>query len=92
MYKKGEGGQLGNDQSKDTNWRSQVTAFAKLEEFPLEPGDKVWILKPGFRAPVGPFIIEKILPNNAFELREEASGITYNELVDGGFLKRRPFL
>lgn len=50
----------------------------------------MWILKPSFRAPLGPYKINKALANHRFELKEEPSGAIYAEEVEARFLRRDP--
>jgi hypothetical protein len=71
--------------------RSLVLTWCVGPQFPFEPGERVWVLKTGYRAPLGPFTIHRVLPDNMFELKEEATGTVQPEAVDGAFLKREPF-
>lgn len=59
-------------------------------QFPYEIGETVWILKPSFRAALGPYKINRALANHRFELKEEGSGVIYAEEVEARFLRRDP--
>jgi hypothetical protein len=60
-------------------------------KFPFEVGEKVWIVKPEWRAPLGEFSITKAHANEKFELVKISNNTLYPELVEKGFLSRDPF-
>lgn len=78
------------DRKDDVDWRSYVAKYNVPLEFPFEIGETVWILKPSFRAPLGPYKINRALVNNKFELKEETNGAIYAEEVEARFLRRDP--
>lgn len=78
------------DQPDDVDWRSYVAKYNVPLEFPYEIGETVWILKPSFRAALGPYKINRALANHRFELKEEGSGVIYAEEVEARFLRRDP--
>ena len=59
-----------------------------LLQFPFEQGEIVWIVKPGYRAPLGEFRIVKAHPNNMYELVRSSDDTPHSELVEGKDLRR----
>lgn len=57
-------------------------------QYPFEVGDIVWIVKPEYRAPYGPFSIVKAHPDDKFELVKESDNSAHDELVEGKHLRR----
>ena len=53
--------------------------------------EQVYIMKPGFRSPLGPFRITQLLPNDEFELKDDATQVPYHERLPGMYLKRDPY-
>lgn len=54
----------------------------------FEVGERVWILKPGYRAPLGEFQIVKALADDKFELIRCSDSTKYREPVEGKHLRR----
>jgi hypothetical protein len=48
----------------------------------------VWIVKPGYRVPLGEFRIFKAHPNNMYELVRSSDDTPHSELVEGKDLRR----
>ena len=59
-------------------------------QFPYEIGETVRVLKPSFRAPLGPYKVNRALADHRFELKEEESGAIHAEEVEARFLRRDP--
>lgn len=57
-------------------------------KFPFEIGETVYILKPSFRAAIGPFEILRALSNHRFELKDLNTGMLHTEEVEARFLRR----
>ena len=51
----------------------------------------MWIVKPGYRAPLGEFVITKAHPDNVFALEKKGSGVAHYELVEAKHLRRDPY-
>jgi hypothetical protein len=60
-------------------------------QFPFEIGDTVFIVKPGFRSPLGEFIIAAAHADDKFELKLKSDNSPYDELVEGKYLRRDPY-
>lgn len=60
-------------------------------EYPFELGDTVYIVRPDWRAPLGPFYISKALPNSEFELVHISDDVPYGEAVEEKLLYRDPY-
>lgn len=48
----------------------------------------MWIVKPGYRAPLGEFRIVKAHPDNMYELVRASDNAPHSELVQGKDLRR----
>lgn len=75
----------------DDDRRAHVVKYGKKASFPFEKGETVWIFKPGFRAPLGEFIIVQALPNDMYELANKATNTPHTEHVERQHLKRNPY-
>ena len=60
-------------------------------KFPFEIGDTVYIVKPGFRSPLGEFVITAAYADDKFELKWKSNDSQYDELVEGKYLRRDPY-
>ncbi|RBR26061.1 uncharacterized protein FIESC28_01089 [Fusarium coffeatum] len=76
------------DDSDDEDRKAHVARYTQEAAFPLEIGETVWIVKPGYRAPLGEFRITKAHPNDMFELQSCATNAAHTELVAGKDLRR----
>lgn len=70
-----------------------LTTFQlSCSQFPFELNEEVYIDKPSFRSPMGPFIITQLLPNDRYELSDASTRVVHGEIVEGKDLKRDPFI
>ncbi|KAF5012411.1 hypothetical protein FDECE_1540 [Fusarium decemcellulare] len=76
------------DDSDEDDRKAYVARYNNNVPFPFETGEIVWILKPGYRAPLGEFRIQKAHPDDMFELVSCATNATHPELVEGKHLRR----
>ena len=66
---------------------ASVVLTKLLLQFPFEVGEIVWIMKPGYRAPLGEFRIVKAHPDNMYEL-VKSDDTPHSELVEAKDLRR----
>jgi hypothetical protein len=75
-------------ESEDEDRKAHVVKYQQEAAFPFEIGDTVWIMKPGYRAPLGEFRITKAYANDMFQLESCATSVAHPELVAGNDLRR----
>ncbi|KAI1174284.1 hypothetical protein F4777DRAFT_390146 [Nemania sp. FL0916] len=75
-------------ETKDDNGRAYVVKYTNNTPYPLEVGEIVWIVKPEYRAPFGPFTIHKACSDDTFQLVKRSHNTFHPELVQGKYLKR----